>query len=127
MKRFEDFLVSLFVAVSLVLASASIGFASTATWDRNTEADMKDYDVYVCTTPGCTITDANKATLKVGVVPQPAAGVSPSFVLPNNVNGAVAVDANDTSGNSSGLSVTVPFVSTDTIPPLVPKNPRVLP
>lgn len=97
-------------------------FALTLDWDRNTETDLQDYTVYACFTPGCTV--AVQPALKIGTVPQSAVGVRPSFVLPPSSQGKVGVTASDTTGNQSGLSVTVPF---DSLPPIPPVNLKVSP
>lgn len=94
--------------------------AKDLVWDRNTEADMQDYQVWACETPSCVVlkTQANlKAT-----IPQTAAGVVPKWTIPATMlEGSVAVSARDQSLNESGLSVAVPF---DQKAPAIPLNPH---
>jgi len=99
------------------------GHAATLQWDRNTEADMKEYEVYTCT-PNPTCTVLQTVATRIGVVSQPVVGVVPVFVLPPNTEGKVAVSASDVTGNESGLSVSIPF---DAKAPVVPINPRLVP
>lgn len=91
---------------------------STLEWDRNTETDMSHYNVYVCSPLPCTVT---VASTKSANIPQTTLGVVPSFALPTNTEGRAAVTATDTSGNESGLSVSLPF---DRRSPAIPINPR---
>lgn len=94
--------------------------AATLTWDRNTETDMQDYQVWACFTPNCVVVKS-AATLQPGAVVQPATG-NPSYVIDTaGREGSVAVSARDRSLNESGLSVAVPF---DQRPPANPANPR---
>ena len=90
--------------------------ASTLTWDRNTETDMKDYQVYGCFVAGCTVQQVSP----LGTVTQPATGI-PTFVIDlTGKEGRVAISARDNFGNESGLSVQVPF---DFAAPKIPTNP----
>lgn len=44
--------------VAMILVVLTIGAnaeAATLIWDRNTEADMKDYQVWACFTPNCVV------------------------------------------------------------------------
>jgi hypothetical protein len=86
----------------------SPAFALTATWKNNTESDMKEYAVYMCKVKGCTV--VREAAQQVAIVPFNAA-VVPTWVLPNVIEGTLAVTARDTSGNESELSNQVPFDS----------------
>lgn len=98
-------------------------FAGSLAWDRNTEADLDHYDVYLCLTPTCTVTKT--VTMKQSPsVSQSAVGVVPLFPLPSNTEGKAAVIAVDTVGNESALSVSIPF---DGKAPLAPVNPRYVP
>lgn len=95
-----------------------VGWADAATnanWARNSETDVASYKVYACQPAGCVPTK----TTVTSMVPQPAVGVRPSWLLPVNLEGSVAVTAVDTSGNESGLSVAVPF---DTKAPAIPAD-----
>lgn len=104
--------------LSLVFASQAL--SATLTWDRNTEADMKDYHVYGCFTHGCAVQKI-PAQL-IGTVNQTATGTLPIFVVDLvNKEGAVAVSARDLTLNESGISVSVPF---DVKSPTVPGGPR---
>lgn len=106
-------------AAVLALGCAGLGEAATLTWDRNTEPDMRDSQVWACFTPNCIVTKS--PTMLQGTVPQPATG-NPTFVLDTaGREGSVAVSARDQSLNESGLSVPVPF---DLKPPANPSNPR---
>jgi hypothetical protein len=107
--------------LGIVLGMAIAANAATLTWDRNTEADMKDYAVYACFVKNCTVVQG-VLSLQTGFVPQPIAGVIPTYTL-NLVGkeGAVAVSARDLTGNESTLSVQVPF---DDKAPSAPINPH---
>jgi hypothetical protein len=99
-----------------LLGVSGLASAATLTWSRNSESDMKEYDVYICTpVPTCTVQIT--ATTRLGVVPQTAVGVLPSFVLPANIEGKFAVTASDLTGNESLLSAPVVF---DGKPPAAP-------
>ncbi|MDP2381248.1 MAG: hypothetical protein Q8N00_00430 [Nitrospirota bacterium] len=105
-----------FVVLSGVVGSAD---AATVEWDRNSESDLQDYQVWACFAPNCIVVKS-PATLQPGTVAQPAAGVKPSYVI--NITGregAVAISARDRSLNESGLSVSVPF---DLVAPSIPVN-----
>jgi hypothetical protein len=105
----------LLILISLLLATSAQ--ASTLLWDRNTETDLKDYQVYGCFAKGCTVT---KTSTFLGTVLQPAVGVIPSLTVNlNGQEGALAVSARDISGNESLLSVPLPF---DVNPPTAPAN-----
>lgn len=93
-------------------------FALTLEWDRNTEVDMKDYQVYACFTIGCTV--VKQTSSLIGTIPHPAVGVVPQFPMTVG-QGAVAVTARDIANNESGLSVSIPF---DSSPPAAPLNLR---
>ena len=104
----------------LVFLAAGVAEAATLTWDRNSETDMKDYQVWACFTPGCVVIKT-AGMLQPGTVLQPAVGVRPSYNLDiAGKEGAVSVSARDQSLNESGLSVPVPF---DQKAPAVPANP----
>jgi hypothetical protein len=95
--------------------------AATLEWDRNTETDMKDYQVWACFTANCVVIKS-AATLQPGAVVQPAVGVIPSYILNiTGLEGSVAISARDLSLNESALSVPVPF---DAKAPGVPVAPR---
>ena len=107
---------SLIILSSLVLCLSYAGWANAATnanWARNGEADVANYKVYACQPAGCVPTK----TTVTATVPQTTVGVRPSWTLPVNLEGTVAVTAVDTAGNESGLSVAVPF---DTKAPTTP-------
>ena len=90
-----------------------VSAATKADWARNGEADVATYKVYACQPAGCVPTK----TTVTATVPQTTVGVRPSWTLPVNLEGTVAVTAVDTAGNESGLSVAVPF---DTKAPTTP-------
>lgn len=96
----------------MVLVSVVPAFALTATWTPNTEADMKEYVMYMCKVKGCVV--AQSADQQVAVIPH---SQTPSWVLPASIEGTIAVSARDTSGNESGLSNQAPF---DSAPPKAP-------
>jgi uncharacterized membrane protein YidH (DUF202 family) len=112
--------------VLCLLSVPALAQAATVEWDRNSEADLKEYPVYTCVLvpPATTCTVVQSLASQIGVTPQSAVGVSPSFVLPQGQEGRVAVSARDTSGNESGLSVSVPF---DSKSPSIPVNPHLKP
>lgn len=101
-----------------LLLYPSLALALTASWERNSEVDMKEYGVYMCTTKGCVVQRVPEQ--QVAVVPHPATAVRPQWVLPNNIEGTLAVTARDTSGNESELSIQVPFDSAAPKAPAVP-------
>lgn len=107
--------------LSLLVVLSGTAQAAVLEWDRNSEPDMLDYQVWMCFTPSCVVVKA-PAMLQPGTVAQPAAGVNPSVVIDlAGREGAVAISARDRALNESGLSVAVPF---DRSAPLVPVNPR---
>ena len=94
--------------------------AATLTWDRNSEVDLRDYQVWACFTPNCVVVKA-PAMLQPGTVAQPTTG-NPTYVIDlAGREGSIAVSARDQSLNESGLSVQVPF---DQKGPAAPANPR---
>lgn len=115
------------VAVVLCFVSLLCGFgvpdaqSATLAWDRNTDADMKDYQVYACFTPNCVVIKS-PTMIQPGTVVQPASGVTPSYVIDiTGKEGSAAITARDQSLNESPLSVPVPF---DQKAPSAPLNPR---
>lgn len=103
----------------VLLACAGWASAATLTWDRNAEDDMKDYQVYACFTPGCTV--AKTPAMLQATIAQPAAGVKASSVIDlTGKSGTAAISARDLSLNESGLSVSVPF---DKQAPSIPATP----
>jgi len=108
------------VLVFILLLLPMSALAAILSWDRNSEPDMQDYQVWACFTANCVLIKS-AATLQPGAVAQPAIGVKPSYVmdLAGKV-GSVAISARDTSLNESGLSVQVPF---DQQAPSIPVNP----
>lgn len=93
----------------LTLWLASVAQAATLSWDRNSEEDMKDYQVYGCFTKGCTV-ERSQAMLRSNPISQPEVGTIPTFDIDlDGKEGALAVTARDTSGNESPLSVPLPF------------------
>jgi len=98
-------------------------FAETFQWDRNTESDMKDYQVFACFTPNCVLVKS-ATTLQSGAVLQPAIGTIPSYTIAlTGKEGTIGVLARDLSLNESALSV-LPF---DSKGPVSPVNPRLVP
>lgn len=114
-------LLSVLLAVSaLLIVLASGAQAKDLVWDRNSESDMKDYQVWACETPNCVVLKS-AANLRA-TIPQTAVGVVPKWTLPTALlEGSLAVSARDQSLNESGLSVPVPF---DQVAPVIPVNPR---
>jgi hypothetical protein len=125
MRRRSRFVLELsaviFAALCAILMSLAVPTAEAVSlvWDRNAEADMKDYQIWACFTPSCVVIK-NAASLQ-GTVPQTASGVIPTWPIPAGQEGSVAVSARDQSLNESGLSVPVPF---DVKAPGVPVNPH---
>ena len=92
--------------------------AATLSWDRNSEPDMKDYQVRQCLIAGCTVALTDPV---IAVVLQPAIATRPSVAIDiAGKTGAFTVSARDATLNESGLSVQVPF---DQQAPLTPVNP----
>ncbi len=79
-------------------------------WDRNTEATMGHYNVFV-------------NGVKQATVPQVALGAIPEWLIPLAISGNLTVTAVNTSGAESGASVSVPF---SLVPPAVPLHPRLV-
>ena len=103
-----------------------VGWASATTLssDRNSETDMKDYQVWICQTPNCVVVKS-ASTLQPTTIAQPAVGVRPSMVVDlTGKEGAFAMSARDLSLNESVLSVQVPF---DFKGPTAPLNPQLTP
>lgn len=113
-------LLTLCVITGLLLAT-TVSFAATLEWNRNSESDMKQYNVYICRVAGCVSSDVGQTW--VGVVSQPVVGLKPFFVLPDNVIGAVAVTAENVSGQKSGPSVSLPFTTVPVVIPVTPSIP----
>lgn len=113
----SKFITSLFL-VLIILVVAGPAFALTATWNKDTETDMKDYGVYMCfvTPPATSCTVVKSAAMLQSYVSH-VATVNPSYPILVGSAGSVAVSARDLSGNESGLSVPVPF---DQVAPQVP-------
>jgi len=113
------YLLLLFMLLTFLLPLPA--FAATLDWDRNTETDMQDYQVWACFTKDCVVIKS-ASTLQPGAVLQPAVGVVPSYILNiAGLEGNVAVSARDTSLQESVLSVSAPF---DAKAPGAPVNPR---
>ena len=115
------------VMVGMILNALAVcvngAFAEKLEWDRNAEADMKEYGVYFCTpNPTCTVVQ-NAASL-LFTVPQTAIGIKPTATIPANTTGKFAVSAKDLTGNESTLSASVPF---DPTAPQVPANLHIIP
>ena len=100
----------------LVATPAWAAVPTNFVWDRNVESDMLEYGVYTCSTSATCVPNA-----KIGTVPQPAVGVSPTFAIPVNSQGRAAVTAVDLVGNESSLSNVVNF---DRLAPSAPANAR---
>lgn len=112
-----------FLLIFSLLPMMGTAQAVTLQWDRNTEADTKEYDVYMCTPlSNCVVSEV--ASTRIGTVQQVGVGLVPSFVIPTNLEGKVGVSASDTLGNESPLSNIVIF---DTKAPLAPVNLRLAP
>ena len=106
------------IALSIALILPCSDYAQLLTWDANTEVDMKDYGVYSCEIANCVV--VKSTTMLKGYVIHPTV----TFALPLAKEGSIAVTARDTSGNESGLSVSIPF---DGLSPRAPVNPRRIP
>lgn len=110
----------IFAAICTLTLWSAPADAKDLLWDRNTESDMQDYQVWGCQTANCVVikTQANL----LATVPQVPVGTVPKWTLPATMTqGSLAVSARDNSLNESGLSVPVPF---DLVAPVVPANPR---
>lgn len=114
------FLVAL-LAFPIGVTSCQVAYALEAVWDRNSEADMSHYNVYICKTRLCTVPDDNNGTLWVGKVDQPPIG-QPFWKLPDEFTGGLAVNAEDKAGNGSRVTATLNFSSDG--PPSVPSGLR---
>lgn len=112
--------------VLLVMALPSFAQAWVLEWDRNADTEgVGSYQVYSCLTKGCVDT----ALIKVpgAIIQQPAVAiapalqVNPSWAIPANTEGRLAITAIDVAGNESLMSVSLPF---DAIGPTTAKNLR---
>lgn len=104
---------------SVLLLCPISAFAATLTWDRNSEPDMQDYQVWACFTPNCVVIKS-PGMLQPGTVVQPAVGAKPTYTMDlAGKTGSLAVSARDTSLNESELSLPVNF---DKLPPATPAN-----
>lgn len=111
-----NIVITFLLGVFLVIGNAS---AATLSWDRNSESDMKDYQVYACFTPNCVLVKS-PSTLLPGTIPQTTLGSKPSAIVDlTNKQGFIGVSARDQSTNESGLSVPLPF---DQVAPSIPAN-----
>jgi hypothetical protein len=82
--------VLLAVAIGLAVLLSSVASAKDLVWDRNTESDMQDYQVWGCQTANCVVikTQANL----LATVPQVAVGTTPKWTLPSTMTqGSLAV------------------------------------
>ncbi len=93
----------------LVLMTVQAFAQTTFVWDRNTEADVDHYEMFVCrTSPTCI--PGTAPTDRIGTnVPQSPLGTKPTMPIPVNDEGRAAVRAVDLVGNPGGLSNIVPF------------------
>jgi hypothetical protein len=107
----------IFLSIIFCALAVSPAYALTLEWDRNSEPDVKEYGVFMCSVPGCTVV-MSPAT-RIGTVSQPLAGVKPTWPIAPNTQGVLAVNARDFSQNESGLSVAVFF---DAVAPGIPAN-----
>lgn len=113
----KAFFASLFVSLFFV----GMAQASVLEWDRNSETDLKDYQVWICLTQNCVVIKS-ASTLQPTTVPQTAVGLKPTFTIDlSGKEGSAAVTARDGSLNESELSVQVPF---DFKAPSIPQNPH---
>lgn len=110
------------LALLFFVALALPAFAKTATWERNTEPDMKHYRVWLCKVKDCVV--QRTGSTPYAVVDQTPEGIVPSVELPDGIEGQAAVDAGDFTGNYSPLSNKSNFstVPADTLAPLAPLN-----
>lgn len=91
--------------------------ASLFEWDRNIEADLDHYELYVCSTSATCVPGTTTLDRLGSDIPQPAIGTKPTMLIPVGKEGRAAAIAVDLSGNKSGLSNIVPF---DTKSPTIP-------
>lgn len=113
--------ISLLCVFTMSLVYPVLAKSATLEWDRNTEADVKDYLIYGCFTAGCTVLQQPTMLIPIPPVLQPAATQARVSVFVGDITGKegkYAVSARDVL-NESGLSVSVPF---DGIAPSAPKN-----
>lgn len=82
--------------------------ATALTWDRNAEGDLSHYTPVYCKAPGCTVGSSGSVT--GGPIAQTDPSVRPTYILPKNINGRIAVTASD-SHNRSPFSTPVMFDS----------------
>lgn len=113
--------------VGCLLAGAfTVGAAQAATlvWDRNTEADIKQYHVYTCKVQGCAVMDIGANWVATILH---SASTQPMWPIPAGTVGAATVTAEDTSGNISRPAVPVNFSTVQDLPPAAPLNLRIQP
>jgi hypothetical protein len=92
------------IAFFLSLLIVSPSFALTASWQPNTEPDMKEYGIYACKVKGCTV--QRDISQRIATVPHPTVKWA---LTPDLIEGSLALTAIDTSGNESPLSNQAPF------------------
>ena len=91
----------------IVIMWAGVAWAAPPTslvWDRNTEPDMLEYNVYTCSSSATCVPNVS-----IGTVPQPAIGTVPKFMIPANTQGRAAVTAVDLVGNESNKSNVISY------------------
>lgn len=122
MNKGRGFLMVLAIGVVLALGPVlPTAFAAHKAfrWDRNVEADMKEYHFYTCPL-GAPVCDKTTGT-QIAVIPQVPVGTIPVFVPAHGIEGDAFVTAVDTADNESGESNVVAF---DLVPPFGPQNHR---
>jgi hypothetical protein len=108
------------IVLGVCVSVGGLATAATLEWDRNSESDMKDYQIWACFTPSCVVIKSS-GTLQPGTIAQTTVGVKPTATLDiSGKEGSVAVTARDLSLNESGLSIAVPF---DAKAPAAPTGP----
>jgi len=120
----------LLLAACLVLVLASpvwathrslVADAPQTNADGTNLTDLSGYRFYNCPTTPCSKANGTQIGTVAAPNPDPVAGATATFVLPDTVGGFAFVTAFDLSGNESGASN---VVTIDTLGPGVPGNLR---
>ena len=93
------------IAAVLVLIAGVAEAHTKATWNCNTEPDMKQYNVYACLATGCTPGTFSK----VATVPHTAGCTTSTWTLTPGTQGSLKVRAEDTAANESADSNVATF------------------
>ena len=89
----------------LVLGVVIVSQAASVTMNRNTEPDMAWYRAFTCVGSNTCVPSTALPSMDIQ---QPATG-NPTKVIPPTASGRICYEAEDSVGNQSACSNTVPF------------------